>query len=255
MIDKNLNIAVLTGATGGIGFYLCRYLLERGYAVIAPCRNMQKGASVKDDLSKYGSKDRLLFIDADLENLQSVKVFCTKVLSMTDKIDLLINNAGIIAPEFKLTCDGFERSLQVNYIAPVLIIETLLPIIDREIINTVSCTVKRGKLDEYSKKLSSMPLEKMISYKMTPNEFSYQREHFGHLKNYSASKLLLWNVTIALSKRLNNKIIVEGADPGVVNTNIITMHRWYDPLANLLFRPFIKSPEKGADAIIKKIRF
>ena len=79
------------------------------------------------------------------------------------------------------------------------------------------------------------------------------QKNCGHLKNYGSTKLLLWRYSIELSKKCGDKIVVEMADPGVVNTGIITMHRWYDPLADLFFRPFIKSPERGAKAIIDKI--
>lgn len=255
--QNNKKIAVLTGATGGIGRYICLHLLRSGYIVIISCRNFSKGEKLKEflcELSESSLAGNLIILEADMERLSTIDAFCLKVIEVAQgRINLLINNAGIIAPCFQLTTDGFERSFQVNYLAPRYMTEKLLPYIIGEVINTVSCTVKVAKLNEYSRRIESMPINEAVKYKMSSEEELSQRSDFGHLKNYSSTKLLLWRYTTELSKRCGERIVVKSADPGVVNTGIITMHRWYDPLADLLFRPFIKSPEKGAKIIIDKI--
>ncbi len=254
---KSKRTAVLSGATGGIGHYICLHLIRCGYKVIIPCRNPSKGELLKEFICRKLTRkidNQLLIIEADMEKLSTMEAFCEKVIEITcGKIELLINNAGIIAPCFRLTQDGFERSFQVNYLVPRYMTEKLLPSITEEIINIVSCTVKVAKLDEYSLRIESLPINEAIKYRMDSEEESRLQKNFGHLKNYGSTKLLLWRYSIELSKKCGDKIVVEMADPGVVNTGIITMHRWYDPLADLFFRPFIKSPERGAKAIIDKI--
>jgi hypothetical protein len=69
------------------------------------------------------------------------------------------------------------------------------------------------------------------------------KENFRSLINYSITKRLLAFYTAYLYNTERNSF---GADPGVVNTGIITQHKWYDFLANIFFRPFIKSPQKGS---------
>lgn len=262
---KNTNIqidglktAVVTGATGGIGYYICLYLLKNGYNILAPCRNMQKGEKIKEKMSKEdGVSDCILgnfmLIEADLESFTSIKKFCEIVISKCKTIDLLINNAGIIAPEFALTEDGFERSLQVNYLAPKYITEKLLPLIKTQIINTVSCTIKFGRKDDFAKKIALLPISRYSDFKMSKEEIKEQKQRYGHLKNYSMSKLLLWEYSQELSKRFEGTLLISEADPGIVNTGIIKMYRWYDSIADILFRPLIKSPQKGANAIINKL--
>ena len=95
------------------------------------------------------------------------------------------------------------------------------------IINTSSVTCKMGKVGDHF--------------------FALDPEHYRRFKAYPDSKLAILMFTTELARRLQGRAItVNAVDPGVVNTGMITMHRWYDPLADIFFRPFIKSPERGA---------
>lgn len=76
--------------------------------------------------------------------------------------------------------------------------------------------------------------------------FETDSEHYRRFKAYPDSKLAVLMFTTELARRVHGRsIVVNAVDPGVVNTGMITMHRWYDPLADIFFRPFIKSPERG----------
>ena len=139
------------------------------------------------------------------------------------------------------TADGYERSLQVNYIAPKLITERLMPHIAKggKVINTLSCTIKNGNF---------VPLQKDIT------KDSRRESTISSLKHYSDAKYMMALFTINLALE-HKDITVCAADPGIVNTGIITMHRWYDPLADIFFRPFIKSSAQGARPIINAVGF
>lgn len=239
-------IIVITGATGGIGIEICKYLLQSNSVILAACRNHQKGEATRKEIEHATGKqseDKLFFFPADLCSFRSVDSFAAQIqeyLTLKNKkIDILINNAGIIAPQFQLTSDGYESSLQVNYLSAKRLTETLVPhmaLSGSKIINTLSCTVKIGKAEEQEKKIEQ------------------QQKEFISLRNYSNSKRMLLQYTIELQKRLNG-ISVYGVDPGIVNTNIITQQRWYDPLANIFFRPFIKTPARGAIPMINAINY
>ena len=100
------------------------------------------------------------------------------------------------------------------------------------IINTLSCTYRIGKVG--------------------PGWTEIDREHFARFKCYGNSKLALLLFSLELERTLRSRgIEVFAADPGVVDTGMITMHRWFDPITDLLFRPLIKSPEKGAATALK----
>ena len=95
------------------------------------------------------------------------------------------------------------------------------------IINTSSVTCKMGEVGDRF-------------FKLDP-------EHYRRFKAYPNSKLAILMFTTELARRVQGRAItVNAVDPGVVNTGMITMHKWYDPLADIFFRPFIKSPERGA---------
>lgn len=238
--------AVITGATGGIGIEVCKYLLQNGYTILAAYRNEAKKEKAREAIEKAvpeADKPNLHFLHMDMLSFRSVDGFTREVMNYLNdtksRIDILINNAGIIAPRFELTPDGYETSLQVNYLSAKRLTESLLPHMreNGKVINTVSCTIHIGRPD--------------LAYEKSPGE---QKKEFINLRNYSNSKLLLALYTLDLYKRLP-ALFICAADPGIVDTGIITMHRWYDPLANLFFRPFIKQAAKGALPLIRAVKY
>lgn len=83
--------------------------------------------------------------------------------------------------------------------------------------------------------------------KIDSSFFSDSPRTYKRFKAYGKSKLALTMYTAHLSTKIRDKgISVNAADPGIVDSDMITMHSWVDPLANLFFRPFISSPRKGA---------
>lgn len=245
-MEESRKIAVLTGATGGIGSVVCKYLADCCYTVYAACRNNKKAQSLLDTIPE-DKRGYIEFIELDLTSLQSADEFCDTIICKLNgnKIDLLINNAGMIAKKFNITSDGYETSMQVNYISVKKITERLIPHISGKIINTVSCTIHSASLKRALKSATGG---------FETDGSGRKQSTLRSLSYYSDSKLMLALYTLDLSKRVSDTgLTVCGADPGIVDTGIITMHRWYDPIANLLFRPFIKSAEQGAIPIINAI--
>jgi len=150
-------------------------------------------------------------------------------------VSLLMNNAGTMETGLHITDDGFERTVSVNYLGPYLLTRKLLPALTcgARIVNMVSCTYAIGHLD-------------------FPDFFRQGRKgSFWRIPVYSNTKLALMLFTIELSERLREKgITVNAADPGIVSTDIITMHQWFDPLTDIFFRPFIRTPKKGASTAV-----
>ena len=101
------------------------------------------------------------------------------------------------------------------------------------VVNMVSCTYAIGRLD-------------------FPDFFLQgKRGSFWRIPIYSNTKLALTLFTIDLADRVKEKgVVVNAADPGIVSTGIIRMHMWFDPLTDLFFRPFIRSPRRGAATAI-----
>lgn len=229
---------VMTGATGGIGKVLLRELLKKGYTIYAACRGTGRLQEFAEHIPA-----RLHPVELDLESLASAIRFCGEIEGSLSghPIEIIINNAGMIAPRLERTVDGYERSLQVNYIAPKVITERLSSLLapGGKVINTLSCTIKKGRFVTMQRAVAGEPV---------------RENTLMSLKHYSNAKYMMALYTINFALK-HKEITVCGADPGIVNTGIITMHRWYDPLANILFRPFIKSSAQGAIPILNAVEY
>ena len=218
---------IVTGATGSIGLAAVKSLLSKDLPVIMACRNIRKADSQRDDLIKQFPHSEIDIIELDLNSLASIRAFVEEIKNQGFKVDKLLNNAGIICRDFTVNDDGFETTLAVNYLGPVYLSKLMIPLMDNDfnIVNTVSVTRGVSKLDEHF--------------------FDLDKKRFSQLGTYGKAKYALFLSSLTLSEKIKNGS-VNLTDPGVVDSNMISMHRWFDPLADVLFRPFCKSPEKGA---------
>lgn len=220
---------IVTGANGGIGREICLGLAKRGHRVVMACRNLKTAETVRQTLIRESGNSCVELWHLDLASLNSVRAFAEKLLSDGDRLDLLCNNAGIMCRDFSLTTDGYETMTQVNYLAPYLLTRLLLGSMVKgsAVVNTASCTYRLGKIGD--------------------DFFLSDERTYSLFRKYGNSKLAILLFTVELAARCRGMgITVNAVDPGVVNTGIITMHRWFDPLADVFFRPFIRSASKGA---------
>ena len=130
-------------------------------------------------------------------------------------------------------CNRIQQDTGTTQIAYMLT-RQLLPLMQPgcRIVNTVSCTYAIGRIE--------------------PDFFEKGRNgRFFRIPVYSNTKLALLLFTQELAERLQNQgITINASDPGIVSTNMITMQAWFDPLTDILFRPFIKTPVQGAATAI-----
>lgn len=228
-------LAVITGADGGMGMEITRAVATAGYKVIMACRDPEIAEEKRQLIMRETGNIALEIVPVNLASLSSTASFANELLQRGEVITLLMNNAGTMETRRCITEDGLERTVSVNYVAPYLLTRKLLPLMGEgsRIVNMVSCTYAIGKLD-------------------FPDFFLRGKKGaFWRIPIYSNTKLALTLFTIALSKKVKEKgIIVNAADPGIVSTKIITMHMWFDPLTDIFFRPFIRTPHQGAATAI-----
>ena len=224
---------IVTGANGGMGRAITESLARAGHPVVMACRNTERSMEVRNRIVNETGNRKVELLRLDLSSFESI----TRFVEQLDEREIggLINNAGIMCKNFSTTTDGLETTVGVNYVGPWLLTRLLLPYMGTRkvsrIINVSSCTFRMGKVDERF---------------FEPIERGYRR-----FKAYSSSKLALLLYTSELAERLKDKsVMVNAVDPGVVDTGMITMHQWFDPLANWFFRPFIQSAEKGVDTTV-----
>ena len=228
-------LAVITGADGGMGMEITRAVATTGYKVIMACRDPEIAEEKRQLIMRETRNIALEIVPVNLASLSSTASFANELLQRGEAITLLMNNAGTMETRRCITEDGLERTVSVNYVAPYLLTRKLLPLMGKgsRIVNMVSCTYAIGKLN-------------------FPDFFLRGKKGaFWRIPIYSNTKLALTLFTIALSKKVKEKgIIVNAADPGIVSTKIITMHMWFDPLTDIFFRPFIRTPRQGAATAI-----
>ena len=228
-------LAVITGADGGMGMEITRAVAAAGYKVIMACRDPEIAEEKRQLIMRDTGNIALEIVPVNLASLSSTASFANELLQRGEAITLLMNNAGTMETKRRITEDGLERTVSVNYVAPYLLTRKLLPLMGEgsRIANMVSCTYAIGRLD-------------------FPDFFLRGKKGaFWRIPIYSNTKLALTLFTIALSEKVKEKgIVVNAADPGIVSTKIITMHMWFDPLTDIFFRPFIRTPRQGAATAI-----
>jgi len=215
-------VAVITGANIGLGYETALGLAGKGAEVILACRNMRKAAVAKSDILTRYPKASVHCMMIDLSSLASVRRFAEEYLASYDRLDLLINNAGIMMPPFSLTEDGFESQLGANYLGHFLLTGLLLPIIEK---------TKKSRIVS----LASLAHDwSGIQF----DDINFSKKYSAR-KAYGQSKLACLMYAYELQKRLTkngNQTISIAAHPGVSDSNL-TQHmpkvlRWLAPLVS-----------------------
>ena len=234
--------AVITGANAGVGKETARHLYRRGARVIMGARSAERGEAAREEIVEsvseaadggdgdQGSPGALIVLQLDLASLQSVRDFAEEVLSRADKINLLINNAGVMACPRAETKDGFEMQLGVNHLGhfllTLLLLDRLIASAPSRIVNLSSLAHTRGKMH-----FDDLMLER----------------NYGKWQAYYQSKLANVLFTRELARRLlGTQVTTYAVHPGVVRTEL-----WrYQGCLDRLMRPFFKTPEQGAQTTL-----
>lgn len=221
---------VVTGANGGMGASLTESLVRRGCGVVMACRNTAKAEEVRRRIVAACPAADVRLYGLDLASFDSVRSFTRQLQTDGLRVSALVNNAGVMNRDFALTADGYEQNIGINYIGTYLLTRRMIPLLERGgcIVNTGSLTYRIGRVNEAM---------------FVPDASRYTR--FG---SYGVSKQAVVLFTLELAERLRESgLRVYAVDPGVVDTGIITMRRWFDPVVDSLFRPVIRTPQEGAE--------
>ena len=231
-----MKLAIITGAGTGMGFEEAKAVAGKGFHTIMACHSPEAAEERRQAIVKATGNEHVEVVGINLADLSSVRRFADQIKARFQHLDLLMNNAGTLETGLHITQDNMERTVQVNYVGPYLLTRLLLPLMGEgsRIVNMVSLTYRVGSLD-------------------FPDFFQRGRKgSFWRIPIYSNSKLALTLFTFDLAERLKDKgITVNAADPGIVSTDIIRMHNFIDPLTDIFFRPFIRTPRQGADTAIR----
>jgi NAD(P)-dependent dehydrogenase (short-subunit alcohol dehydrogenase family) len=208
MSSQQGKLAVVTGATGGLGYETARELARHGAEVVLAARSADKG---RDALAaiKAGVPDaNIRFERVDLASLASVAEFSARLLEQGRPLDLLINNAGVMAlPKRQETVDGFEMQLGVNYVSHYALTGRLLPLLRKA---SAARVVNLSSLMHRSGRIYFDDLQLQRGY--TPT------------KAYGQSKLAMLMFALELQRRSDARgwgLLSNAAHPGYARTDLI----------------------------------
>jgi NAD(P)-dependent dehydrogenase (short-subunit alcohol dehydrogenase family) len=153
LADQSGRTAVVTGANAGIGLETARVLAAHGATVVLACRDVAKGETAADRIAAETTieRDRLRIVRLDLASLASVRAAADEILASCPRLDLLVNNAGVMAIPFARSEDGIELTFAVNHLGHFaltgLLLERMLDTPGSRVVTVSSVAHRRGKLD------------------------------------------------------------------------------------------------------------
>ena len=223
---------MVTGATSGIGKATAAALAGRGARVVLVSRDRSRGEAAAAELAAAGGPAPWLEV-ADLASMGQVRTLADR-LGALERIDVLVNNAGLMAGQRRVTADGFDEVFAVNHLAPFLLTNLLLPKLTgsapARVITVTSDAHSAAKLD-----LDDPSLE----------------HGWDSWRSYANSKLANILFTRELARRLDGTgVTANCVHPGVVRTGFGRESKPLMRFGMTLARPFFLSPERGADTIV-----
>jgi len=227
-------VSIITGATSGVGYHAARRLAEGGATLVLVCRNGEKAENLRKELFQtYASKAEVVL--ADFSKLSDVRKAAEFILGKYQRIDVLINNAGLHRTTRILTEEGFEMVFCVNHLASYLftrlLLERMLKSAPARIIQVNSEGHRFGGLDL--------------------DDLTWSQRHYVGLQGYGASKvaqlLTVWEFADLLE---GTGVTINAMHPGAVRTNIGLdngpLYRWSQ---RLFVRPLLRKANISGDAI------
>ena len=205
--DQKGKIAVVTGSSSGIGYEAARVLANKNATVIIAVRNLEKGEIAKAKIVGQNKNADVELMKIDLSDLSSVKAFVDEFNNKYDKLDLLINNAGVMIPPYSKTKDGFELQMGTNHLGHFALTLQLLDLISKtpnsRIVNVSSGAHKFGNINF--------------------DDLNWEKRKYKPMRSYGDSKIANLYFTKELAKRMNQsdkKVLITSAHPGWTATEL-----------------------------------
>jgi NAD(P)-dependent dehydrogenase (short-subunit alcohol dehydrogenase family) len=231
-LDKK--VTIITGATSGVGYHAARRFAAGGASLVLVCRNGEKAEDLRKELVQSYAADVEIVL-ADFSKLSDVRKAAEFILKKHQRIDVLINNAGLHRTTRILTEDGHETVFCVNHLASYLftrlLLERMLGSAPARIIQVNSEGHRFGGLDL--------------------DDLTWARRHYRGLQGYGASKvaqlLTVWEFADLLE---GTNLTINAMHPGAVKTNIGMdngpLYRWFQ---RLFVRPLLGKPNSSGESL------
>ncbi len=230
IVDQTGRVAIVTGANSGIGYETAKALAEKGATVVIACRSERRGQAAIDALRKELGDAKVELIPLDLASLESVRSFAESFLSKYERLDLLINNAGVMMPpDREETVDGFELQFGTNHLGhfalTLRLLDRLVATEGSRVVNVSSSAHRSGKLNHADR--------------------HWSKRRYLRMPSYGQSKIANMLFTLELQRRLADagaSTVTTAAHPGWTATNL----QKSTPLFRVLNPFFGMQPWQGA---------
>ena len=205
--DLTGKIIIVTGANTGLGYEATKIFAKHNATVIMACRSIERANISKKAILDENKDAKLIPMELDLGSLKSIEFFAKNFSEKYNKLDILLNNAGIMTVPYGTTEDGFELQNGINHLGHFVLTARLFKLIkntkDSRIVNVSSLAHRQGKLDF--------------------KNYLFENGKYSKMKSYAQSKLSNLLFTYELDRRVKNKgldIKVLAAHPGVSSTDL-----------------------------------
>lgn len=226
LFEKDLSgrVYIVTGANSGSGFATTKQLVEQGAHVVGACRRVEAGKEAFADLENI--RDSVEIMEIDLASLASVRRFAEAFLAKYDRLDGLVNNAGVMYSPEGRTEDGFETQFGINYLGHFLLTERLLDTLKASAparIVCVSSVAHAGMRGIYGE----------IDF----DDLNFDKREYDANQAYANSKLAIVLQALDLARRLEGTgVSAFSVHPGWIRSNLVEGPIRF--VQNVLLRPF-----------------
>ncbi|WP_070000063.1 SDR family oxidoreductase [Cellulosilyticum sp. I15G10I2] len=228
-------VVLITGGNAGMGKAAASELAKLGNIVVIISRNKERGEKALEEIKRVSGNDEVDLMLCDLADLPSIRRLVSEFKKKYNRLDILINNAGVIVPKRRQTKDGFELQFGVNHLGHFLLthllLDTLIKSAPARIINVSSGAHKIGKIHF---------------------EDIHLKKHYNLIKAYAQSKLANVLFTYELADRLQGKgVTVNALHPGAVATKMgVDRETGFGTFITSRLKPFFQTPLEGAQTAI-----
>lgn len=226
--DQSGRVAIVTGANSGLGWETARALASKGATVIIACRSIAKANLAADQIKALKPSGQVVVMALDLGDLATVYAFATDFHQNYHRLDLLINNAGVVLPPYGKTVQGFEQQFGINHLGHFaltgLLLDKLTATPNARVV-AVSSSVHRSGVINF-------------------DDLNWERRNYQPMGAYGQSKLAILLFTYELQRRLvaaGQSTLTVAADPGWAATDA----QRHSSMLKRLNPIFAQPPKKG----------
>jgi NAD(P)-dependent dehydrogenase (short-subunit alcohol dehydrogenase family) len=250
MSAREHRVAVVTGATGGMGRVIALALAQRGMDVVTIARDPRRAEGLRAEIARSGGT--LEVIEGDLSSRAGIIAATAAIRERHDRVHTLVNNAGAHFAQRRLSDDGIEMHIAVDYLAAYGMTTLLMPQLRRgraRVVNVASDTLR----DTRTLKLFGRPRPATLDLDQLGDLTALNPSHgFVAFEAYARAKLLTVTAGYALASTVVGEVTINAVHPGIVATDII------DDLVPAALRPIgglirhaMLTPEQGAAAALR----